>query len=174
MRSREHSRSVPPARPAASRSAPRRSARLPPRPEPAAGERLTDAADGNPLALIEIPTLLSDAQLDGTEPIEEPLPAGPTVERAFLRQIEALPDDTQRAVYVAAASETGRLDEISSSLESLLIEPNALDPAREAGLISVAEGRLDFRHPLLRAAAYHAAPDSLLREAHQALAAREG
>src|SRR3954451_25490668 len=43
---------------------------------PAVAERLVATAAGNPLALVELPHLLSDAQLAGREPLAEALRAG--------------------------------------------------------------------------------------------------
>ena len=50
---------------------------------PAVADRLVETAAGNPLALLEIPRLLSDGQRAGREPLEEPLRPGTGVERAF-------------------------------------------------------------------------------------------
>ena len=61
---------------------------------PGVAERLIATAAGNPLALLEIPGLLSAAQLAGREPLEEPLRAGTNVERAFAAAVSALPDET--------------------------------------------------------------------------------
>jgi DNA-binding CsgD family transcriptional regulator len=133
-------------------------------------DRLVLATRGNPLALIEIPTLLSTEQLAGTEPMDDPLPAAPTVERAFLHQIKALPEETRTALLVAAASETGRLDQVLRALGALEVDPRALDAAEEARLIAVEDGVLVFRHPLLRTAVYHEAPAGARQVAHQTLA----
>ena len=54
-------------------------------------ERLVETAAGNPLALLEIPGLLSPAQLAGREPLEDPLPPGTGVEDAFAAALEVLP-----------------------------------------------------------------------------------
>ena len=40
-------------------------------------QRLIDATGGNPLALIELPDVLTEAQLGGREALSEPLPVGP-------------------------------------------------------------------------------------------------
>jgi len=45
----------------------------------AVADRLYESTHGNPLALIELPGLLSPGQLAGTAPLEEPLPAGSAV-----------------------------------------------------------------------------------------------
>src|SRR5215475_1264061 len=54
---------------------------------PAAGvrDRLLAAAGGNPLALLELPTALTAAQLAGRSPLPDPLPVGAGVERAAHR-----------------------------------------------------------------------------------------
>ncbi len=146
------------------------SRRLKQEPAPEVAERLVRGTQGNPLALVEIPGLLSEAQLAGSEPMEEPLPAAPAVERAFLRQIEALDEEARRTLLVAAASESGRLDAIEGALDVLGLDPKGLATAEEQGLISVERDVLEFRHPLLRAAVYHSATGGARRESHDALA----
>ena len=66
-------------------------------------ERLVAGTGGNPLALLEVPTLLSDAQLEGREPLASPLRPGAGIKAAFRRRVEQLPEDGQRALLVAAA-----------------------------------------------------------------------
>jgi DNA-binding CsgD family transcriptional regulator len=133
-------------------------------------ERLLLAAAGNPLALVEIPAVLSPEQLAGREPLDEELPTAATVERAFLRQVESLPEVCREALLVAAASDSGDLDTIVPALSALGFDPRSLQSAEETALISAAGDRLEFRHPLLRAAVYHAASSVSRRAAHQALA----
>ena len=134
-------------------------------------ERLVDGAAGNPLALLEIPTLLSDAQLAGREPLESPLRPGTGIKRAFRRRVDLLPDDARRALLVAAASESSAVDAILGGMRAIGLGEEALEPAEAADLIRVAAGRLDFRHPLLRSTAYYAASAAERRAVHRALAA---
>ena len=138
---------------------------------PAVGERLVENAAGNPLALLEIPTLLSDAQLAGREPLESPLPAGTGIQRAFRRRVDELPEAARRALLVAAASDSARLPVILRGLASVELDEHALEPAETAELIRIATGRVEFRHPLLRSTAYYAAPAAERRAVHRALAA---
>jgi DNA-binding CsgD family transcriptional regulator len=133
-------------------------------------EQLMLAAAGNPLALVEIPALLSVEQLAGTEPLGDELTTAATVERAFLRQVESLAAVSREALLVAAASDTGELDMIVSALIALEIDPRSLVPSEKAALISISGGMLEFRHPLLRAAVYRTASAVGRRAAHQALA----
>jgi DNA-binding CsgD family transcriptional regulator len=134
--------------------------------------RLWEATGGNPLALVEVRRLLSGAQLLGREPLPEPIPAGATLERAFLGRVERLPEESRQALVVAAVALAYEveLETISAALATMGIEPTALEPAEDAGLIELAEGRLAFRHPLVRSAVFHCAAPSLRRAAHRALA----
>ena len=76
---------------------------------PAVADRLVETSAGNPLALLEIPRLLSDGQRAGREPLEEPLRPGTGVERAFRRALDGLADAARRALLVAASAHTGRV-----------------------------------------------------------------
>ena len=138
---------------------------------PSVADRLVSTAAGNPLALLEIPRLLSDGQRAGREPLEEPLRPGTGVERAFRRALDALGDDARRALLVAGTAHTGRLEVIEAALRESGLEVAHLAPAEAARLITVDEGEVEFRHPLLRSTAYHAASAAERRAAHAALAA---
>jgi DNA-binding CsgD family transcriptional regulator len=138
---------------------------------PSVADRLVSTAAGNPLALLEIPRLLSDGQRAGREPLEEPLRPGTGVERAFRRALDALGEDARRALLVAGTAHTGRLEVIEAALRESGLEVADLAAAEDARLITVDEGEVDFRHPLLRSTAYHAASAAERRAAHGALAA---
>jgi DNA-binding CsgD family transcriptional regulator len=138
---------------------------------PDIAQRLWRATGGNPLALLELPSVLSAAQLAGRERLEEPLPAGATVERAFARRALALPAEAQRAMLVAAAATTDEIASISAATAELGVDAAALEAAEDAGLVALHGGRVAFRHPLVRSAVYHAAAPSERRGAHRALAA---
>ena len=129
---------------------------------------LTAAVGGNPLALIELPATLSHGQLAGLEPLDSP-PTVPSVTAAFGRLVEALPDDSSTSLLVAAACDSADLDLITRACRELGVEADALLAAEDAGLVTV-DSNVEFRHPLIRAAAYHAAPAGRRREAHRALA----
>jgi DNA-binding CsgD family transcriptional regulator len=138
---------------------------------PTVADRLVSTAAGNPLALLEIPRLLSDGQRAGREPLEEPLRAGAGVERAFRRALDGLGEGSRRALLVAATAHTGRIEVIQAALAQAGLAIGDLLPAEEAQLIAIGDGEIDFRHPLLRSTAYHAAGAAERRAAHAALAA---
>lgn len=137
---------------------------------PTMNDRLFRATGGNPLALIELPEVLSEAQLGGREALEEPLPVGPQVESGLRRRIDALPRKTQSALTVAAASGLDTIDELVPALHALGLQISDLDAAEAAGLVRIDRARLTFPHPLARSAAYQAASSQERREAHRTLA----
>src|SRR4051794_36138887 len=124
---------------------------------PSVAERLVATAAGNPLALVELPHLLSEAQLAGREPLEEPLRPGTTIERAFRQAVEELPARARRALLVAATAHTPRTDVVAAALAEAGLSLRDLRAAEAQRLVSVGEEELEFRHPLLRSTAYHAA-----------------
>ena len=132
---------------------------------------LVTASGGNPLALVELSNALDRDQLAGREPLPPVMPEGLSVERAFERELAGLPEDTRRALAVTAAADAGEDAAIVGRALALAgIPPWVLDPAENANVIQIRGTRIDFRHPLLRAAAYHAAPPPERRAAHKALA----
>jgi DNA-binding CsgD family transcriptional regulator len=133
-------------------------------------EQLCEATHGNPLALLEVSNALGEEQLAGREPLPDPVPAGPTLERAFMWRAEQLSEDSQRALVVAAVSLSDDVETIAAALESLGIDRGVLEPAEDAGLLRLVDGRLSFRHPLVRSAVFHAAAPSERRNAHRAVA----
>jgi DNA-binding CsgD family transcriptional regulator len=134
---------------------------------------LIATAHGNPLALTEIPRGLSPDQLAGREPLAGPVAAGERIKLAFARQLADLPEATREALLVAASMQTGRYDLYVMALDRRGLPADALDPAISAGLIAI-DGRVDFFHPLLRSAIYHAADPVVRRSVHATLAGLPG
>src|SRR5262249_9893096 len=120
---------------------------------------LAGATGGNPLALLEVAPLLSEAERVGREPLPDHLPASESVERTVRRALRSLPAETRRALLAAAASDSTTVGDLA-----------ALEPAEEAGLVRIHAGSVVFRHPLVRSAVYHAASGDERRAAHRALA----
>ena len=138
--------------------------------EPDVARSLYRATGGNPLALVELPGLLSSEQLGGWVPLDDPLPPGPITDRAFRQRIAGLSADSRTALLVVAATGTGELDLVLAALRDLGVEPAALEEAEEARIITEDHDRVEFRHPLLRAGAYYAAMAPGRRRAHAAVA----
>jgi DNA-binding CsgD family transcriptional regulator len=133
-------------------------------------DRLVAETGGNPLALLELSSSLSEAQLSGAEAMLAPIPISARVERAFLARVERLPEETQTLLLVAAADDTGDLAALLPAAAQLGAAAEALDAAEQAGLAHVRGTRLELRHPLVRSAVYQSAPLSKRQAAHRALA----
>jgi len=133
-------------------------------------ERLMAETQGNPLALLELSSGLTDAQRSGSQPFLDPLPVCSRVERAFLVRVRRLPADTQTVLQIAAADDSGELAHILQAARHLDVAEHALDAAEQAGLVRVHGSQLELRHPLLSSAVYHGAPLSQRLAAHAALA----
>jgi len=137
---------------------------------PAVRNRLLADANGNPLALLELPGGLTTAQLGGRAPLPEAIPLTPRLRRIFSDRVEVLPAPTRLALLLAAADDTGDVTAVLGAAERLKLPAGALDPAETAGLIRAAGGVLTFRHPLVRSVLYEGAPLRQRQRAHAALA----
>jgi DNA-binding CsgD family transcriptional regulator len=138
---------------------------------PAVATRVLAAAAGNPLALVELPRALTPDQRDGAAPIPDPMPGGEAPARLFGHRLSALDDRTRLALVVIAASTTEDMRGATRAMDLLGIDAQlALAGLEEAGLVSVSGGRVQFRHPLVRSAAYAGASADERRRCHRALA----
>jgi DNA-binding CsgD family transcriptional regulator len=143
---------------------------IPGRVDETVADALLAETGGNPLALLELPRGLSPAQLAGGFGLPRALSLQGRIKETFVTRLEALPDDTQRLLLVAAAEPTGDPALLWRAAARLGITRPVLEPAESAGLIEV-DSRVRFRHPLVRSAVYGAASPSHRRHAHEALAA---
>ncbi|MGK5551732.1 helix-turn-helix transcriptional regulator [Actinomadura kijaniata] len=137
-----------------------------------ARDRVVAEARGNPLALLELPGTLCREQRRGELPVHSVGFGGASarVGRIFAARIAALPPATRTLLLVAAADDTGRLETVLAAPRRLDAGFADADPAEAAGLVRPAEGRLEFRHPLVRTAVYEHAPAGRRAAAHRALA----
>jgi DNA-binding CsgD family transcriptional regulator len=143
-------------------------ARLVPGLSPALAQRLHGATAGNPLALLELGSDPDDLAL---APEGAPVLLPARISGAFVRRVGGLDDDTRRALVLAATSDSGDLALLAHAAGRLGIDLAALAGAERAGLLALAPGTVEFRHPLARSAIYADAPADQRRAAHRALAA---
>ena len=132
--------------------------------------QLVAGVAGNPLALVELAGELTPAELSGAVPLSWPLRFGGRLEELYLARVRALPGDTRTLLLAAAADPSGDPELVRKAAGQLGIDPEAGEAAGTQRLVCW-EPRVQFRHPLIRSAAYYAAPAALRRRAHQALAA---
>jgi DNA-binding CsgD family transcriptional regulator len=146
-------------------------ATLPGRLEAHMRENILAEAGGNPLALMELPRALTPVELAGGYGyglVSSKLVTA-RIEQTFGQRLRKLPSQTQTLLLIAAAEPTGEPQWLWKAAERLGIEANAATPAEAAGLIQF-DGRIRFRHPLVRSAVYRSAPLAQRRRIHQALA----
>jgi hypothetical protein len=136
---------------------------------PRAREGLLAEAQGNPLALLELPIALNirggtSGALPGVLPLTERL------ERLFAGRIDHLPAATRDLLLLAVLDGTGDLAIISRGGQDL----DALAPAERARVAYVDDttGRLAFHHPIVRLAIVQRSTSSERRHAHEVLAER--
>jgi DNA-binding CsgD family transcriptional regulator len=133
-------------------------------------DELVRMAGGNPLALRELPSALTEAQRAGLEPPALRLPQGSGVERAFTSRLDEVEPDVRRALTVVAALESGPASVALGALERLGLGLEQLEAGEAAGLLKLDRGEVGYRHPLLRSLAYHTATSGARMAAHRALA----
>ena len=130
--------------------------------------RLTEEAQGNPLALLELPTTLSDWQRTTVGALPAVLPLSQRLHDAFATRISGLPERTRALLLVAALDGAG--DRRPARIVAL--DAAGLAPAERLGLVQVDDtsARLSFSHPLIRAAVVDAASEAERRRVHRHLA----
>jgi hypothetical protein len=141
------------------------------------GARIVAEAAGNPLALVEYAHELAHPGRAGTSdgpagaaPSGRPLRFGGRLQELYLSRVRALPEQAQLLLVVLAADQLGDPAKVWRAVQWLGIEPEVADLPAVERLVTWAP-RAGFRHPLMRSAAYYAAPTRARRRAHEALAA---
>src|SRR6266700_678969 len=142
---------------------------------PALADRVLTEADGNPLALLELPAALSESSripiaLAASLELPALLPLPRRLQQSYYRQVAALPAPTRTFLLVAAAEETGDLGLVRRAAQALGVPATADDAAERSGLVAVDAPAVAFRHPLVRAAVYQGATSAERGAAHAALA----
>jgi DNA-binding CsgD family transcriptional regulator len=132
----------------------------------ATAEQIVASAAGNPLALLELPSLARS----GIPLLAEPLPPGEAGRRLFGRRLRALDIDERLALLAAAAERSGDLRVLTPAWASLRVAPDAIEAAEGSRLVRIEQQRLEFRHPLVRSLVYGDAAPAERRRAHWALA----
>ncbi len=125
-------------------------------------------AEGNPLALAELPLTASACQ-PGAE-VRVPLTA--RLERSFTARVAGLGPTARSAVVVAAAADSNDFAEIAAAV-TIAVPGSGADPLRpavDAGVLVVSQAEVRFEHPLMRSAVYQSADADLRRRAHAAFA----
>ena len=136
-------------------------------------QRILDEAQGNPLALVELPATLTSGEELERSLLPRPYRLTARLEAAFSARFLDLPDATRNALLVAAVDDGSDLAEVLGAAGVMRREPVSVDvfaPAEQAGLIDMNATGVFFRHPLVRSAIRQSASVSDRLAAHAALA----
>jgi DNA-binding CsgD family transcriptional regulator len=138
---------------------------------PAARDRILLEAQGNPLALVELPVGLGPGTRAAASALPLTLPLGGRLQTLFGSQIRRLPRPTRRLLLRIALDGTGdvRVLEAEGDSGAGARDLAAAEEARVAYLDD-ATHRLAFRHPLLRSTVVELSRPEDRRTAHRALA----
>ena len=138
---------------------------------PRVRERLIAEAQGNPLALLELPIALQEARPAGGD-LADVLPLTARLLDLFASRVKDLPAPTIALLLIAVLDGAGdlRVVEAAAAAGSGLDDLAAAERAR---IVHVDEkaGRLVFRHPLIRSAVVALSTSDQRRRAHRSLAA---
>ena len=138
---------------------------------PEVERRLVEHHAGNPLAIIELAPLLTDAQLSGRDPLPDPMPMGGEVEHLYASRAAGLTAEAQRLLLLAAIADTDEVRLVVAAAAALGLSSERLEEAEVSGLISVDQGAITFKHPLVRSAIHQRSTFRERQQGHQAMAA---
>lgn len=127
-------------------------------------------AQGNPLALLELPSDFRRNHARYWDSSGTTMPLGSKLRAAFASRIYDLPMASRRLLLVAALEGTGDLGIVKAA--SPADDLGDLDRAERLGLVAIQRGehRLSFRHPLIKRAVVDSSTHSERRSVHTALA----
>jgi DNA-binding CsgD family transcriptional regulator len=135
--------------------------------EPAVVDRVVADTERNPLALVDIGSHFTAEELAARAYLPEPIPVGRQLQERYLRRVHLLPTDVQEFLLLVAADVSGDRSRVRQAAAVAGIDTDAAESAAEAAELIEASGNwVRFRHPVIRAAVYHAASDADRRRAH--------
>jgi DNA-binding CsgD family transcriptional regulator len=138
--------------------------------DPAVRQQIVLEAQGNPLALLELPAGATPAELAGGFAIPGILSLPQRIEASYRRRLDPLPADARHWLLIAAADPVGDPARLWGAAAEAGLGPEAAGAALGTKLVDVGS-RVQFRHPLARSAIYRAAEPDRVRHAHHVLAA---
>jgi DNA-binding CsgD family transcriptional regulator len=139
---------------------------------PRVRQRLLAEAQGNPLALLELPAALDVSQRTASGPPPAVLPLSRRLQSVFASRVANLPRPTREVLLLAVLDGTGDLPRLAAAFGKNVLD--ALAPAERAKLVKVDDrtGRLVFRHPFTGSAVVELSTSAERQGAHSVLAAQ--
>jgi DNA-binding CsgD family transcriptional regulator len=132
-------------------------------------DRILAEANGNPLALLELPRGGPPAAVAGGFGLPSAPPLADRIEQGFAGRLTRLPAQTRLFLLAAAAEPVGDVALLWRAADRLRIGADAIAPAEAADLVELG-ARVRFRHPLVRSSVYRSASADEKREVHRILA----
>ncbi|WP_328778216.1 AAA family ATPase [Streptomyces canus] len=138
-------------------------------------DRVLAQAQGNPLALVELPAALSGPQRDAPTDLHDVLPLSPRLRSRHASRVARLPAESRRLLLLLALDDTGDPGVLRAGLRAGSDDPKALtalSAVESDRLITFDDTnrRFVFRHPLMRAAVVEASTLTERCQAHRTLA----
>ena len=137
--------------------------------DPQVRDRILAEAQGNPLALLELPRAADPGSLAGGFGVPAATRLPRALEARFQDRLAELPPDARLFLLTASADPTGDPVVVWRAAQHLGLDPEVASLGVAAGLIETGI-RIRFRHPLVRSAVYEAASSGDRRAVHGALA----
>ncbi|BAL89843.1 putative LuxR-family transcriptional regulator [Actinoplanes missouriensis 431] len=142
---------------------------VPGRLDPRVSDRAVAETGGNPLAMLELPRGMSQAELAAGFGLPAAGGTAAGVESHYVRRVQGLPAPTQQLMLLAACDGAGDAATLWRAAAHLGIGFDAARPEVTDGLFEIG-AQVRFRHSLVRSAVYRSASAPQRRAAHQALA----
>jgi DNA-binding CsgD family transcriptional regulator len=136
---------------------------------PAIRRRILSEAQGNPLALLELPAVWSSGRHSPLQALPRTLPLSRRLQALFAARIAALPSRTRLLLLLMALDGTDDLRVLQVANGPTLSDLDAAEKSRLAYLKPDTH-RLAFRHPLIRAGVVELSTPDERRSANRALA----
>ena len=138
---------------------------------PVVRARVLADAQGNPLALLELPATLTTAQRAAFQTLPAALPLSRRLRALFASRITALPGRTRQLLLLMALDGTGDVRVLKEAgSRRPWMNDLALAERQRVAYTDETTHRLVFRHPLIRSAVVGLATTEERRRAHQQLA----
>jgi ATP/maltotriose-dependent transcriptional regulator MalT len=136
--------------------------------DPGVRQAILLQAEGNPLALVELPHALRHASADSV--MADALPVTTRIQESFASRLDQLPDAARTLLLLAACLESGELAEVAAAARDVAVDLGELDHAQDLDLVRVDGQTVRFTHPMVASVVMARASASQRRAAHQALA----
>lgn len=125
-------------------------------------------AQGNPLALVELPHAVRGASTDAA--VADGLPVTARIQESFASRLDRLPTGARRLLLLAACLESGELAELAVAARTVDVDLAELDHAQQLDLVRIDGQLVRFTHPIIGSVVIAQATPGQLRESHGVLA----